>query len=101
MTNEPIHAHAIEALKIYRNKDVIEKAFGNLKERLNMRSMLVSNKQSLEGKLFVEFVALIYLSHIKKTMPKMLDKLDLIESFEAPGQKPFIGEMLEKQKEIF
>ena len=92
---------AIEALKIYRNKDVIEKAFVNLKERLNMRSMLVSNKQSLEGKLFVEFVALIYLSHIKKTMPKMLDKLDLIESFEAPGQKPFIGEMLEKQKEIF
>ncbi len=72
-----------------------------MKERLNMRSMLVSNKQSLEGKLFVEFVALIYLSHIKKTMPKMLDKLDLIESFEAPGQKPFIGEMLEKQKEIF
>ena len=38
MTNEPMHAHAIEALKIYRNKDVIEKAFGNLKERLNMRS---------------------------------------------------------------
>ena len=111
MTNEPMHA--IEALKIYRNKDVIEKAFGNLKEeRLNMRRMLVSNEQSLEGKLFVEFVALIYLSHIKKvmqekelfkkyTMQEMLDKLDLIESFEAPGQKPFIGEMLEKQKEIF
>ena len=34
-------------------------------------------------------------------MQEMLDKLDLIESFEAPGQKPFIGEMLEKQKEIF
>ena len=66
-----------------------------------MRRMLVSNKQSLEGKLFVEFVALIYLSHIKKTMQEMLDKLDLIESFEAPGQKHFIGEMLEKQKEIF
>ena len=110
MTNEPMHA--IEALKIYRNKDVIEKAFGNLREHLNMRRMLVSNEQSLEGKLFVEFVALIYLSHIKKTMQEkelfkkytmqeMLDKLDLIESFEAPGPKPFIGVMLEKQKEIF
>ena len=76
-----------------------------------MRRMLGSNEQSLEGKLFVEFVTLIYFSLIKKTMQEkelfkkytmqeMLDKLDLIESFEAPGQKPFIGEMIEKQKEI-
>jgi transposase len=59
---------AISALEIYRNKDVVEKAFGNLKERLNMRRLLVSSEQSLEGKLFVEFVALIFLSYIKKQM---------------------------------
>jgi len=33
---------SITALEIYRNKDVVEKAFGNLKERLNMRRTLVS-----------------------------------------------------------
>ena len=48
--------------------DFTEKAFGNLKERLNMRRTLVSSEQSLDGKLFVEFIALIYLSHIKKHM---------------------------------
>ena len=57
---------AITALEIYRNKDVVEKAFGNLKERLNMHRTLVSSEQSLDDKLFVEFIALIYRSYIKK-----------------------------------
>lgn len=103
---------AISALEIYRNKDVVEKAFGNLKERLNMRRLLVSSEQSLDGKLFVAFIALIYLSYIKKKMQEkklfktytlgtVLDKLDVIECFEAPGYRLRVGEMLEKQKEIY
>lgn len=110
MTNETMDA--VTALELYRNKDVVEKAFGNLKERLNMRRTLVSSEQSLDGKLFVEFVALIYLSYIKKqmqdsglfksyTMQTVLDKLDVIECFETPGQKLRVGELLEKQKEIY
>lgn len=110
LTNETMDA--ITALELYRNKDVVEKAFGNLKERLNMRRTLVSSEQGLDGKLFVEFVALIYLSYIKKqmqdtdlfknyTLQSALDKLDVIECFEAPGQKLRVGELLEKQKEIY
>ena len=60
----------VTALELYRNKDVVEKAFGNLKERLNMRRTLVSLEQSLERKLFIKFVALVYLSHIKKRCRK-------------------------------
>ena len=103
---------SIAALEIYRNKDVVEKAFGNLKERLNMRRTLVSSEQSLDGKLFVEFVALIYLSYIKKQMQEhdlfknytltgVLDKLDVIECFDSPGQKLRVGELLEKQKALY
>jgi transposase len=55
------------SLKRNLHKDV-EKAFGSLKERLNIRRALVWSEQSLEGKLFVQFVALIYLSYIKKQM---------------------------------
>ncbi len=58
----------IKALELYRTRDVVEKAFGNLKERLNCRRTLVSSDRSLEGKLFVEFIALIYLSYIKSKM---------------------------------
>jgi len=110
MTNETMDA--LTALGLYRNKDIVEKAFGNLKERLNMRRTLVSSEQNLDGKLFVEFIALIYLSYIKKQMQETdlfknytlqgaLDKLDIIECFEVPGQKLRVGELLEKQKEIY
>lgn len=48
--------------------DIVEKGFGNLKNRLKFRRMGVSSELSLNGKLFVEFVALIYLSYVKKKM---------------------------------
>lgn len=110
VTNKTMDART--ALELYRNKDVVEKAFGNLKERLSMRRMLVSSEQSLEGKLFVQFVALIYLSYIKKqmqekqlfktyTLQTLLDKLDVIECFEHPKYKLRVGEVLEKQKDIY
>jgi len=50
-----------KAIAIYRNKDVVEKTFCNLKNRLDMKKAKVSSEESLEGKLFVQFVALIYI----------------------------------------
>lgn len=102
----------VEALEIYRNKDLIEKAFGNLKERLNLRRTLVSSDISLDGKLFVEFIALIYLSYIKKqmqdkklfnkyTMTSLLDEFDVIECFEQKGRKLRWGEITNKQKDLY
>lgn len=101
-----------EALSLYRSKDIVEKAFGNLKERLNFRRMQVSSELSLNGKLFVEFIALIYLSYVKKkmqdaklfdkwTMQGLLDELDTIELFEAPGYGRVLGEITEKQKALY
>ncbi len=102
----------IEALSLYRNKDVVEKAFGNLKDRLSLRRTGVSSDASLDGKLFVQFVALIYLSYVKKmmhdaglfkdyTLQGLLDELDIIECFEYPGQSLRVGEITKKQVELF
>ena len=102
----------IEALILYRCKDLIEKAFGNLKERLNSRRTSVSSEENLEGKLFVQFVALIYLSYINKvmneqglyrnyTLYELLDKLDVIECFEQPGHSATVGEITKKQKDLY
>jgi transposase len=103
---------AAEALSIYRNKDLVEKAFDNLKERLNLRRVAVSSEQSLDGKLFVEFIALIFLSHITKkmqdsklfkdyTLQEVLDELDIIECFEVPGQKRQVGETTKHQMDLY
>ena len=94
LSNEKMDA--MTALQLYRNKDLIEKAFGNIKDRLNLRRLLVSSEKSLDGKLFVSFVALIYLSYLKKqmqeagifqnyTLQSLLVKLDIIECFGNPG----------------
>lgn len=102
----------IQALEIYRNKDLVEKAFGNLKERLNLRRTLVSSEQSLDGKLFVEFIALIFLSYLKKKMQEhdlfkkftlqgLLDEFDMIECFEQKGRERRWGEMTKKQIELY
>ena len=102
----------VEALSIYRNKDLVEKAFENLKERLNLRRLAVSSEQSLDGKLFVQFIALIFLSYITRkmqennlfkdyTMQEVLDELDMIECFEVPGQKLQLGETTKHQMNLY
>ncbi|WP_289395403.1 hypothetical protein [uncultured Phocaeicola sp.] len=96
----------------YRAKDVVEKAFGNIKERLNGRRMLVSSDAALDGKLFVQFVALILISYIRKhmidkklfgkyTLQGLLDELDTIECFKQPGKDLYIGEILTKQRDLY
>ena len=100
------------ALHLYRMKDVIEKALGNLKERLNMRRLLAKSEKSLDGKLFVAFVALILVSCLnhrmkeadlykRYTMQQVLDKLDVLECFEDKNRTLRIGELLKKQVELY
>lgn len=100
------------ALGIYRGKDVVEKAFGNIKERLNCRRFLTSSDASLNGKLFVEFVALIHIAYIHKrmqdkelykqfTLEQLLLELESIQAFCEPGRAPIVGEVLEKQRKLY
>jgi transposase len=102
----------IKALELYRSKDLVEKAFENLKGRLSFKRALASSEQSLDGKLFVEFVALIIMSFIKRkmqeselfkkyTMHEMLDQIDLIECFEQKDRKLRYGEITQKQRDIY
>jgi len=110
ISNQVKEAH--EAIRIYRNKDVIEKAYDDLKHRLNLRRTSVSSEESLEGKLFVQFLALMIVSYIKKrmddhrlfkqyTLTQLLDELDSIECFTQPGRRMAIGEVTQKQRDLY
>ena len=102
----------VEALRIYRLKDLIEKSFGNLKERLSMRRMSVASEENFEGKLFVQFIALQLMSYIKKqmdenglfsdyTMQSLLDELDVIEYYQQPGKAHHLSEITNKQRKLY
>ena len=110
ITNEKMDAFT--ALHLYRMKDVVEKAFSNIKERLNMRRLLSKSEKCLDGKIFTEFIALILISHLDHkmketnlyksyTMQQLLDKLDVLECFEDENHALRIGELLEKQAKIY
>lgn len=78
---------ATEALRIYRAKDVIEKGFLKLKNNLDLNRLRVHGDTTMRAKVFVDFIALIMLSHIhnvmlKKELYKNMTKLELIRHME-------------------
>ena len=56
---------ADEALEVYRNKDVVENCFDDLKNHLDMKRLRVHDAPAMDGRLFIQFLALIYVSSIR------------------------------------
>ena len=76
-----------EALHIYRAKDVIEKGFMKLKNNLDLNRLRVHSDTTMQGKVFIDFIALILLSRIHNVMLKAelyrhMTKLELIRHME-------------------
>jgi transposase len=59
---------AKEAIKIYREKDVVEKGFLRLKTSLDVRRIRVHSENSMQNKVFIGFISLILLSAIHNVM---------------------------------
>ncbi|MCI5566573.1 MAG: hypothetical protein PUI81_03120 [Veillonellaceae bacterium] len=77
-----------------------------------MRRMSAASEENFEGKLFIQFVTLMYLSYIKKkmdennlfpnfTMQSLLDELDIIETYKQPGNGSHLSEMAVKQVGLY
>jgi transposase len=54
-----------EALEIYRRKDVVENCFDDLKNHLDMKRLRVHSASAMDGRLFLQFLALVYVSAIR------------------------------------
>ena len=58
----------LEALQVYRDKDVVEKCFDDLKNALDMRRLRMHSIETVDGRLFVQFIALILMSELRREM---------------------------------
>jgi hypothetical protein len=58
----------LEALQVYRDKDVVEKCFDDLKNVLDMRRLRMHSIETVDGRLFVQFIALILMSELRRAM---------------------------------
>lgn len=103
---------ADEALQIYRNKDVVENCFDDLKNQLDMKRLRVHSSAAMDSRLFLQFLALIYISKIRQTTKsrkklKHLSVRDTMEIMETLTQiklsnrrKEVLAETSPLQREI-
>ena len=127
--NEAIHKHrnrysgffvflsnatkdAVEALRIYRNKDIVENCFDDLKNQLDMKRLRVQNSMTMDGRLFVQFLALIFISVIREktrckkelenyTVRELLEEMDTLTKITYSGRYgSIISETTKKQRII-
>jgi len=61
---------AQEALNVYRSKDVVENCFDDLKNHLDMKRLRVHSAPAMDARLFLQFMALIYVSSIRNAIRK-------------------------------
>ena len=59
---------AVEAMRVYRDKDAVEKCFDDLKNSLDMKRLRMHNSSTVDGRLFIQFLALILISALRKEM---------------------------------
>ena len=62
----------VKALQIYRDKDIVEKCFDDLKNQLDMKRLRMHSSAAVDGRLFIQFIALIYFSAIRREMRKSI-----------------------------
>lgn len=79
---------AEEALRTYRDKDAVENSFDDLKNSLDMKRLRVHSSGCMDTRLFLQFLALIYVSEIRNVTRaneklKRLTVRDVMEQMET------------------
>ena len=101
-----------EVLRLYREKDGVEKCFDSLKNNLSLKRLRIHSQQALEGLLFIEFIALILHSYMSKVLretglnktvsiPEVLFDLRKIKKIQFGRKKTIISETSKHQRKIF
>jgi transposase len=68
------HMNSSEVLEAYLRKDAIEKRFLDLKNSVEMKRLSVNADETIEGKMFCAFIALIVVSQIGVKLEEFLEK---------------------------
>ncbi|MDR2199956.1 MAG: hypothetical protein LBR53_10990 [Deltaproteobacteria bacterium] len=77
---------AYDAIRIFRDRDHVQNTFGDLKNNLDLKRLKINDSESLEAKIFIEFLTLIYSSKLRTLIldrANPLKYLSFDEIFEA------------------
>lgn len=102
----------VDTLQVYRDKDVVEKCFDDLKNQLDMKRLRMHSSEAVNGRLFVQFIALIYISALRKemraanlikqyTVRGLLQEMETLTKVQYSGKYGHIlTELTKQQREI-
>lgn len=107
-----LELNPIDAHRLYRFKELSEESFSNLEDRLRLSSPQVSSIKNLEGMLFIEFIAVLYVTYVKNMMETtnlqltytgqgILDTLDSLSCVQAPGTRLTCEKPSKKQHDMY
>lgn len=101
-----------EVFNTYRRKDVVEKAFDNLKNDLDIKRLKVHSEKALKGKMFIAFIALIIKTKIfnttindgsicKYSVNEIINEMRKISIIKFNEQTSMLTEISSTQRKIF
>jgi transposase len=102
----------VKALEIYRMKDTAEKAFDDLKNDLDCKRLRIHSTQAMEGRLFIQFIALVLSAKIKHmineadwfknhNMQQVIDEMKSLRAVKIEGShKKIISTLTAFQEKI-
>ena len=104
-------ASSLEILMTYRQRDVVEKSFDDLKNELDMKRIHCHSDETMEGKMFVAFFALIlrscmqnklrlYLGETGLSFSSVLKELRKIKYVHTKDGKKLLSPVTKKQRDI-
>ena len=87
----------VDALHIYRKREVVENSFDDLKNQLDMKRLRVHDSQAMDSRLFLQFIALIFICFIRNiihnddemknfTVREIMELLEPIVRIKYPGR---------------
>jgi len=107
LTNKKLYSSKF-VLESYRNKDLAEKLFDNLKTEIHISRLRTKKDSTTNGSIFISFLALILYSHLVKvlhnnklTVQKILASLTTLKVIDLNNSKSILSEITKKNKDIF
>jgi transposase len=101
-----------EILHLYRRKDAVEKFFDAGKHELERKRLRIHTQETFEGRLFLDFVALILYAWISNIMRReginkvlsvqeLMYELKKIQLIHLGEKKTVITEVSKRQRDLF
>ena len=91
----------VKALEVYHTRNTVEKEFDDLKNERDMKRIRVHSAKAMEGRIFIQFIALILENSLRQSLDAVgwfrdhdlrcaVDEMKSIRRVHVPGRSPMI-----------